>query len=167
LRKLLFVLAVPLVIPVATADEAVWPGSSVGEVSTFATVLRLQIHAEHCSAEIPQLAAQFDSLVHDLDSRIRKISASLLASAEFRDVKDEPVPVEIMDALKHSFHDMEHNVARLDAAACTRTLRDFGATDDASLVTSLTANLTGVQRMSQNIDKARAAQQRPPTPDHP
>ena len=150
-------LAMPLTSPVATAAEPVWPKNSVSEVSTFATILRFQIYADHCSAEIPQLEAKFDSLMENLSGRIQRMSVSLLATAEFSGVKDELVPGEIMDALKHSFHDMAHNVESLDAASiCSKTLLNFADMDDEALKLSLTANLTAVQNMSQKIEEARA-----------
>jgi len=156
LKSALLALAMSLTIPIATADEAVWPKNSASEVSTFATILRFQIYADHCSGEMPQLAAKFDSLMKNLSSRIEGMSISLLASADFNGMKDQVVPVEIMDALKHSFHDLAHNVERLDAATCSKTLLDFVDLDDESLKSSLTANLTAVQNMSQKFEKTHA-----------
>lgn len=157
-RKIVFlVFAMPLTIPVATAAEAVWPENSASEVATFATILRFQIYADRCSGEIPQLEAKFDRLMENLSHRIQSISTSLLASAEFNGMKDDLVPVEIMDALKHSFHDMAHNAERLDAASvCSNTLLNFGDMDDEALKASLTANLTAVRNMSEKIGKERA-----------
>jgi hypothetical protein len=71
-------------------------------------------------------------------------------------MKDKLVPVEIIDALKHSFHDVTHNVERLDAASiCSKALQNFGEIDNEALKAALTANLTAVQNMSQNLEKAR------------
>lgn len=150
-------LATVLTISVATAAEAVWPKNSASEISTFATILRFQIYADYCSGEIPQLEAKFNSLMENLSIRIQSISISLLASDEFKGMKDKLVPVEIIDALKHSFHDVTHNVERLDAASmCSKTLQNFGEMDNEALKSALTANFTAVQNMSQKLEKARA-----------
>lgn len=150
-------LAVALTISVASAAEAVWPEHPASEVATFATVLRFQIYADRCSGEIPELGAKFDSLVESLRDRIQGISTRLLASDEFKGMKDKVVPVEVIDALKHSFHDAEHNVERLDATSiCPQALRDFGDLDDEALEFSLTANLTAVHNMSQKLEEARS-----------
>jgi hypothetical protein len=150
-------LALALTISVATAAEAVWPKNSASEVATFATVLRFQIYADHCSDKIPQLEAQFDSLMESLSSRIQKLSMILLATDEFNGMKDTLVPVEIFDALKHSFHDVTHNVERLDAVSiCSKTLQNFGDMDDEALQSALAANLTAVQNMSQKLENERA-----------
>jgi hypothetical protein len=150
-------LALALTISVATAAEAVWPKNSASEVATFATVLRFQIYADHCSDKIPQLEAQFDSLMESLSSRIQKLSMILLATDEFSGMKDTLVPVEIFDALKHSFHDVTHNVERLDAVSiCSKTLQNFGDMDDEALQSALAANLTAVQNMSQKLENERA-----------
>jgi hypothetical protein len=150
-------LALALTISVATAAEAVWPKNSASEVATFATVLRFQIYADHCSDKIPQLEAQFDSLMESLSSRIQKLSMILLATDEFNGMKDTLVPVEIFDALKHSFHDVTHNVERLDAVSiCSKTLQNFGDMDDEALQSALAANLTAVQNMSQKLESERA-----------
>lgn len=162
-RNLVFlVLATPLTISVATAAEAVWPRNSAGEVATFATILRFQIYADRCSDENPQLAEKVALLMENLSRRIQSISTILLSSAEFNGMKDDLVPVEIMDALKHSFHDVAHNVERLDAVSvCSKTLQGFGDMDDEALEASLTANLTAVQNMSQKFEKERARQASP------
>jgi hypothetical protein len=150
-------LALALTISVATAAEAVWPKNSASEVATFATVLRFQIYADHCSDKSPQLEAQFDSLMESLSSRIQKLSMILLATDEFNGMKDTLVPVEIFDALKHSFHDVTHNVERLDAVSiCSKTLQNFGDMDDEALQSALAANLKAVQNMSQNLETERA-----------
>ncbi|HWL62668.1 MAG TPA: hypothetical protein VNQ32_07715 [Steroidobacteraceae bacterium] len=149
-------LAVALAISVASAAEAEWPENPASEVATFATVLRFQIYADHCSAGLPALGAKFDSLMKSLRDRIRRISTSVLASDEYHGMKDKLVPVEVIDALKHSFHDVEHNVGRLDvASACPQALRDFGALDDEALKLTFTSNLTAVHNMSQKLEAAR------------
>jgi hypothetical protein len=150
-------LSMALTISVARADEAVWPKNSASEVATYATVLRFQIYADHCSDKIPQLEAKFDSLMESLGSRIQKMSMILLATDAFNSMKDKLVPVEIFDAIKHSFHDAAHNVERLDAASiCSKKLQDFGDMDDEALQSALVANLTAVQNMSQKLENERA-----------
>ncbi len=156
-RNTVFIaLAMALTASAATAAEAVWPRNSANEVSIFVTILRFRIYADHCSAEIPQLEPKFASLMENLSSRIQGISMGLLALNEFKGMKDKPVPVEIIDALKDSFDDVKHNVERLDAASiCSKTLQNFGEMDDEALKSALTANLTAVRNMSQNLAKAR------------
>lgn len=158
LRAALFViLATPMTMDVAAADEAVWPDGPASEVATFATRLRYQIYADHCSGEVPRLEAEFDRLMESLDRRIQDMSARLLSSPDFNGMKNQVVPVEILIALKHSFHDMAHNVESLDAASsCPAALRNFAEMDDGTLETSLTANFTAVQNMSEKSGKARA-----------
>lgn len=149
-------LAVALTISVASAAEAEWPENPAGEVAMFATALRFQIYADHCSAGMPELGAKFDSLMKSLRDRIKGISTSVLASEEYHGMKDKVVPVEVIDALKHSFHDAEHNVERLDVASvCPQSLRDFGALDDEALKLTFTSNLTAVHNMSQKLEEAR------------
>jgi hypothetical protein len=141
----------------ATAAEEVWPKNSASEVSIFVTILRFQIYADHCSAKVPQLKPKFESLMADLSSRIQGISKGLLASEEFMGMKDKPVPVEIIDALKDSFDDVKHNFERLDAASiCPETLQTFSETDNESLISGLTVNLAGVQNMIQRMEKESA-----------
>lgn len=150
-------LAMALTISVATAAEPVWPKNTASEVATFATVLRYQIYADHCSDKIPQLEAKFNSLMESLSSRIQEMSKNLLATDEFNGMKNQLVPVEIFDALKHSFHDVAHNVEILDAATiCSKTLQDFGDMDDQTLQSALAANLKAVQNMSQKLENERA-----------
>lgn len=154
--RLASALAVALTIPVASAAEAAWPENPASEVATFATVLRFQIYADRCSGEMPELGAKFDNLMKSLRDRIQGISTSVLASDEYHGMKDKVVPVEVIDALKHSFHDAEHNVERLDVTSiCPQALRDFGALDDEALKLTFTANLTAVHNMSQKFEEAR------------
>ena len=149
-------LAVALMISVASAAEAAWPENPASEVATFATVLRFQIYADHCSGGIPELGAKFDSLMKNLRDRIQRISTTVLASDEYHGMKDKVVPVEVIDALKHSFHDVEHNVERLDVASvCPQALRDFGDLDDEALKLTFTSNLTAVHNMSLKLEEAR------------
>lgn len=141
---------------VAPAAEATWPENPASEVSKFATVLRFQIYADRCSGEIPEAKAKFDSLMETLRDRIQRISTSVFASDEFNGMKDTVVPAEILDALKHSFHDAAHNLERLDAAStCSQALRDFGGLDDEALRLTFTANLTAVHNMSRKFEEAR------------
>jgi hypothetical protein len=141
----------------AAADEAVWPQHSAGDVSVLATMLRFGIHADHCSAQLPQLKPQFDGLMQNLDGRIQGIAKRLLSSAEFKGMKDMPVPATVLDALKDSFHDGEHTLERQDAAAiCPQKLQRFSEVDDESLEYSLAANLKAVRNMIQNLQKEDA-----------
>jgi len=95
--------------------------------------------------------------MEDLNSRIQGISKGLLASEEFMGMKDKPVPVEIIDALKDSFDDVKHNFERLDAAfICPKTLQNVSDMDNESLISGLTANLTGIQNMIQRMEKENA-----------
>ena len=156
---MIIALAMALTSSVATAAEEVWPRSSASGVSIFVTILRFRIYADHCSARVPQLKPKFESLMEDLGSRIQGISKGLLAAEEFKGMKDKPVPVEIIDALKDSFDDVKHNFERLDAASvCPKTLQDFGEMDNESLKSGLTANLMGVQTMIRRLEKEGARQ---------
>jgi hypothetical protein len=156
-NRLFLALAMAHTVSIATAAEAVWPKNPASEVATFATVLRFQIYADHCSDKMPQLEAKFDSLMESLSSRIQKMSMNLLATDEFNGMKNQLVPVEIFDALKHSFHDVTHNVESLDAVSiCSKTLQNFGDMDDEALQSALAANLKAVQNMSQNLETERA-----------
>ena len=154
---MIIALAMALTTSVATAAEEVWPKNSASDVSIFVTILRFQIYADHCSAKVPQLKPKFESLMEDLNSRIQGISKGLLASEEFMGMKDKPVPVEIIDALKDSFDDVKHNFERQDAASiCPKTLQNVSDMDNESLISGLTANLTGIQNMIQRMEKENA-----------
>lgn len=143
------VLAVAMATTVASETGADWPENPASEVATFATLLRFQIYADHCSAGMPGLKSNFDSLMQGLRDRIRGISTSVLASDEYKGMGDRVVPAEVLDALKHSFHDTEHNVERLNVATtCPQALRDFGALDDEALKLTFTSNLKAVHSMS-------------------
>jgi uncharacterized protein YfkK (UPF0435 family) len=120
-------------------------------------MLRFRIYKDHCSARVPQLKPQFESLIENLNSRIQDISKGLLAADAFKGMKDKPVPAEILDALTDSFDDTRHNVERLDAASiCPKTLQNFGEMDDESLKSGLTEALTAVQNMIQKLEKTSA-----------
>lgn len=148
----LAVLAVALTASLATADETAWPTNSAGEISVFATVLRFQIYADHCSARVPELKPKFESLMEDMNRRIHGLSKGLIASEEFKDMQDAAVPVEIVEALDDSFHDGRHNLERQDAATvCPKKLQDFGAMNDESLQEGLTANLKAVRNMMRKL----------------
>ena len=134
-----------------------WPKNSASDVSIFVTILRFRIYADHCSAKVPQLKPKFERFMEDLNSRIQGISKDLLSSEEFVGMKDKPVPVEIIDALKDSFDDVKHNFERADAVSiCPKTLQDFSEMDNESLISDLTANLTGVQNMIRRMEKGSA-----------
>lgn len=148
-----FVLVIVLTGQVASTAEAVWPVSSASELSKFLTLLRFRIYADHCSVSVPQLKPQFDRAIEDLNSRIQDISKGLLAADAFKDMKDKPVPAEIIDAFKDSFNDSKHNFERQDAASiCPKTLQRLGETDDESLKSGLTDILTAVQTMTRNVE---------------
>ena len=156
-KAVIIAMAIALHTSVATAAEEVWPKNSASDVSIFVTILRFRIYADHCSAKVPRLKPKFESLMEDMNSRIQGISNGLLASKEFMGMKDKPVPVEIIDALKDSFDDVKHNFERLDAASiCPETLQAFSEMDNESLMSGLTVNLTGVQNMIQRMEKASA-----------
>jgi hypothetical protein len=148
---------------VATATEAVWPKNSAGDLSTFVATLRFRIYAIHCSAEVPRLTPKFEGLMENLNSRIQDISKDLLASDAFKDMRDKPVPADIIDALKDSFDDVRHNVERLDASSiCTKTFQNFSEMNDESLTSALTGILTSVRNMVQKLEKQSARV--PPSP---
>lgn len=141
------------------AAEPDWPRDSASDLSVFLSTLRFRIYADHCSAVLPELKVKFDSIVTDLGARMEGISRDLLASDMFKDMKDRPVPPEIVDAFRDSFDDMKHNLQRADAASvCPMTLQSFGEMDNASLKASLTQTLTALQTMSQRLEEQRARQ---------
>jgi hypothetical protein len=155
-------LSIVLAASVASSAEAVWPKNSASDLSTFVTLLRFRIYADHCSAQVPRLKPEFESLVENLNSRIQGISKGLLASDGFKDMKDKPVPAEIIDAFKDSFDDLKHNFERRDAAAvCPKTLQDFGEVDTESLKSGLTAALTAVKNMMRNLEQEGARRASP------
>jgi len=155
--SLFITLAVALTTSVTIAAEPQWPKNSASDVSVFVTMLRFRIYADHCSANVPELKPMFESLMENLNNRIHGVSKALLASDEFKGMKERPVPVELIDALKDSYHDLQHNFERLDAASvCPKTLQNLGEMDDESLRSGLTANLTAVLNMSQKLDKSNA-----------
>lgn len=138
----------------AHADERVWPSAAAGEFSLFVTLLRFQIYEEHCASSVPELKPEFEIRVQSLGRRIQAISIGLLGSEEFRDMKDRPVPTEIVDAFKDSFHDTRHNFERRDAASlCPETLQRLDRMTDESLKAGLTAALTAVRNMMRNLEQ--------------
>jgi len=155
-------LAIVLIASVASAAEVVWPENSASDLSIFVTLLRFRIYADHCSAMVPELKPKFESLMENLSSHIQGISKGLLASDAFEDMKDKPVPAEIIDAFKDSFDDTKHNFERLDAASvCPKALQNLGAMDEESLQSDLTETLTAVQNMIRNLEKEGARQALP------
>jgi hypothetical protein len=156
-KSSLLALVIALTAAVVPAAEAVWPRSSASDLSVFVTMLRYRIYAERCSVEVPKLKPEFDSVIEGINSRIHDISNRLLASDGFRDMKSKPVPAQIIEALKDSFHDLSHNVERLDAVSiCPKTLKDFRGADEESLKSSLTVALTSVKNMIQRLDEKGA-----------
>jgi hypothetical protein len=108
------------------------------------------------------LKPAFDALIQRLASRIQDISKNIVDSDEFKDMPDEPVPAEIIHALKDSFDDLKHNFERRDAALiCPKTLQDLGEVNDESLKSGLMDILTGVQNMIRNLDRNGAGQASP------
>ena len=153
----IIVLALVLSASVTSAAEALWPQDSASDFSVFVTLLRFRINADHCSAKVPELKPKFDSLMEDVTTHVQGIAKGLLASDKFMDMKDKPVPVEIIDAFRDSFDDTRHNFERRDAALiCPQTLQDLGEMDDESLKSGLTEILTGVQVMIRNLEKKGA-----------
>jgi hypothetical protein len=151
-KSSVFIAALALTASVGSAAEEVWPKNSAGDVSVMATLMRFRIYADHCAVEVPQLKPKFESLMKDLDTRIQGISKGVLATDEFRGMKDKAVPAEIVDALDDSFHDGKESLERRDAAsACPMALGNFGVVDDESLKSSLTANLKAVQNMIEKL----------------
>lgn len=154
---MLIALAVVATAPVALADEGVWPTNSASDLSIHVALLRFRIYTDHCSAHVPHLKPRFESLMQALRDRVQGLSVGLLASDEFSALKDKPVPVEVVDAFKDSFHDLRHNFERRDAAAaCSTTLQRIGEMDDDSLKLELTVALTAVQNMIRNLENAGA-----------
>jgi hypothetical protein len=150
-------LAIVLTITVASAGEAAWPKNSASELSIFLTLQRFQIYADHCSANVPLLKPEFDSVMENLNSHIQGISKGLLASDVFKGMKDKPVPAEIIFALKDSVDDSKHDFERLDAAsACPRKLQNLGEMSDDSLKSALRETLAAVQNMIRALEKQSA-----------
>jgi hypothetical protein len=150
-------LSIALTISVASAGEAMWPKNSVSDLSIFVTLQRYRIYADHCSARIPELKPQFESLMENLNSRIQVVSRGLLASDVFKEMKDRPVPDAIVFALKDTLHDMEHNVERQNAASiCPKAIQNLGEMDDEALKSGLSETLTAVQNMTRNLEKESA-----------
>jgi hypothetical protein len=153
LAKAFIAFAIVLTASFASAAEAVWPKSSASELSAFATVLRFQIYADHCSATAPQLKPQFELLMEEIHRQIQGTLKRVLASAEFKGQKDMPVPAEIVNAIKDSFEDMKHNFERKAVAdICTSTLQILREMDDAALQADLKEMLTSVRNMIRNTE---------------
>ena len=138
----------------APAAEAAWPKNSASELSIFVTLLKFQVYANYCSARVPRLKPEFESLMEGMNSRLRGISNGLLDSDKFKGMKGKPVPAPIIDAFKDSFDDMKHNFERRDAASvCPTTLQNLGEMDAESLKSGLTETLTAVQTMIRNLEE--------------
>jgi hypothetical protein len=151
-NSVFIVLAIVLTIPVVSAAEAVWPKDSASDLSIFVTLQKFRVYADHCSARLPQLKPEFERVMEDLNSRIRGIAKSLLASGAFMGMQDKPVPPEIIAAFRDSFDDTKHNFERRDAASiCPKTLQDLRGMNDESLKSGLTEVLTAVQKMMRNL----------------
>ena len=147
-----------LVNPVLPAAEVAWPRDSASDLSIFLSTLRFRIYADHCSARLPELEPKFELLLKALNGRVDAISRDLVSSGTFKDMKNTPVPDEIIDAFRDSFDDVRHNLERADAAVvCPMTLQNFGDMDEESLKSGLTQTLTAVQTMIQNLRKATPA----------
>jgi hypothetical protein len=148
-RLVLIALAIAMTASSPAIAEEAWPSSSASDMSVFVTMLRFRIYAEHCSAKVPGLGPEFDSLMENLRSRLGRISEHLLASADFKGMKGKPVPARIIDAFRDSFEDVKHNLERQDAASvCPKTLRAFAEMDDVSLEDGLATTLSAVKNMS-------------------
>lgn len=153
-KSMLIALAILLNASITAADEVVWPEHSASELSAMVAFMKFRVHADHCSAELPQLKPEFESRMNDLDRRTQAFSNGLLATEEFRGMKDKPVPAGIIDAFKDIAHDLEHNLERRDAAStCPKSLQDLGEMDDESLKSGLTGAFKAVQTMIRNMEE--------------
>lgn len=142
-----------------SAADTVWPKHSASDLSTFVTLQRFRIYADHCSVRVSGLKPKFDELMAELTIRIEDLSKGLLASEAFRDMKDKPVPAEIIFALKDSLEDTEHNFERQDAASsCPGKLRSLGEMDRESLKSDLKENFAAIQNMIRSLEKDDARQ---------
>jgi hypothetical protein len=164
-KSVCIALAIVLTASVVPAAEAGWPKNSASDLSIFVTTMRFQIHADHCSATVPQLEPRFKSLMENLSSHIQELAKDVLADDAFRGMSDQTVPTEIIDAFEDSFDDVRHNVERLDTvSSCPKTLQTFGEIDDESLKSGLIQALTAVQNMIQKLEKQNARQASPGNP---
>lgn len=111
---------------------------------------------------VSRLKPGFDDLMAGLTIQIEGISKALLASDKFRDMKDKPVPAEIIFALKDSLEDAEHNFERQDAdAICPDRLRTLGEMDGESLRSDLAENLAAIQNMIRSLENEVAGRAPP------
>jgi hypothetical protein len=153
-RRGVVALAIVLTTSAASAAEAAWPKDSASDLSEFVTLLRFRIYADHCSARVPRLKPQFESVLEDLDNHLHAISKDLLASDVFKGMKDQPVPVEIINAFQDSFDDTRHNFERQDAASvCPTLLLNLGEMNIDSLKSDLAQALTAIRTMIRNLEK--------------
>jgi hypothetical protein len=154
-NSMLMALATLVTTAAAPAAETVWPTSSASDFSVHLTLQSFRIYADHCSANVPQLKPEFENLMQDLSSRIQGLSKGLLASDEFKGMQARPVPAQLIDAFKDSFHDSKLNFERRDPASiCQKTLQSVGEMDDEALKSGLTEGFRAVQNMIQNLEKA-------------
>jgi len=151
------ILALLLPTSVIPAAELAWPSNSASDLAIFVSTLRFRIYTDQCSAKVPELKPRFESLMDGMNHRIQAISSDLLASDLFKDMKDKPVPAQIIAAFMDSFDDVRHNLERLDAASvCPATLQNFGDMDDDALKSGLTQSFTAVQNMIQKLNSPGA-----------
>lgn len=138
----------------ASAAELALPKDSASDLSLFLAVHRWQVYADHCSAKVPRLEPEFDSLMQKVRGRLQEISERLLASDEFRGMREKAVPEQIIFALDHGVHDSEENFKRQDAVSvCPEILQTLGKTDDESLQSGLAEILKSVQTMTENLER--------------
>jgi hypothetical protein len=150
---------------VVPAAQHEWPKSSASELSVFATLQRFRIYADHCSAGIPRLKPDFDSLMENLGRRVGDMARDLLATAMFRDLVGKPVPEEVIFSLEDAFHDVGHNIQRQDAASiCPKALQNLRDVKDETLKSELAASLAAVRNLIRNLENEGARQGLPPLP---
>lgn len=137
--------------------EVVLPTHSATEFPTFVIMQRYRIYAEHCSAEVPALKPEFESLVESLAGRIQEISSRLITSGKFDGLRGKAVPAEVIDAFRDILHDTQHNFERREAAyICPKTLQSLAELDDGTLKSGLGDIFTAVQKMLWNLENGSA-----------
>jgi len=161
-RPVAIVLASVAAASVASSAEAVRTTRSVSDLSIFVTLQRYRIYADRCSTKSPQLKPEFDSLMQDLDDRIRAIANGLLSTTAFKGMNGKSVPDQIGFAFADSLDDAKHNVARQESESfCRKSLKEFAEIDDGSLKADLTQILIAVQKMTRNLETESARQVSP------
>ena len=152
-------IAIAWIASVAFGAEAQWPDRSASDLSIFVTLQRFQIYADYCSVSVPGLKPEFDGIMERLSRHIQRISKDLLSSDRFREMKDKPVPADIVFSFKDLLDDARHNFERRDAeSVCPKTLQDLGEMDDESLKADLAQIFASVQNMIRNLEKTAAPQ---------